>query len=74
MRGGGHGLVPGRPSGGAGAASALGGRAGRPVANDAGTGEGGAASNPVSRGPGADVAQALRSGHASPPLPPVSLG
>lgn len=40
MRGGGHGLAPGRPSGGAGAASALGGRAGRPVANSARAGGG----------------------------------
>lgn len=40
MRGGGHGLAPGRPSGGAGAVLALGGRAGGLVANGAAAGGG----------------------------------
>lgn len=55
VRGGGHGLAPGRPSGGAGAASALGGKIGRPVANGAGAGEGDTAGSPISRVPRADV-------------------
>lgn len=70
---GGQGLVPGRPSGGAGAASALGGRAGRPVAGGVRAGREDAASGPISGIPGADVAQALRRAR-SPPLPPGSLG
>lgn len=89
MRGGGHGLAPGRPSGGAGAASALGGRAGWPVANGAGAGVRAGVERP--RGapfPGFRVRmwlareaptpfaapQALGRRHACPHLPPLRLG
>lgn len=75
MRGGGPGLVPGRPSGGAGAASARGGRAGGPVASGVRAGEEDAASGPISGIPGADVAQALRRSRLpSPPTCEPRLG
>lgn len=66
VHGGGHGPAPGPPSGGAGAASVLGGRAGRPVANGAGTRgrEEDSAGGSVSRVPGADVASSEASSPA----------